>query len=166
VLRQTVRTRPPYQAVELVGSAAEVDRWLVAKRQGRLLVGADRPVPAGGGCWRLRAVLWHQPEPVRIVPQLSPPGRWRAAWRRWEVRDTGRVVWWAVGLGGLAGLGWGLWQALDAAGRWASDHGGQVVALLLLAGVGGVGWAGRKLRGGGRPVCTTTTVHGRRCRGH
>ena len=164
-MQATERVRDGMRAVQATGTAEEVRRFLTTAKRLGTLVDADQPVPAGQGLWQVRAVLWAVAEPVR-VPQAALPGPPVWVTPPWL---TGRVVARTVaGLAvaaALAGLLWVLWQAATGAAQWTAGHAGQVVAVLVLAGLAGAAWAVRRLRRGA-PACTTTTVHGRRCRGH
>jgi hypothetical protein len=158
-VQATERVRNGLRAVIFTGTAAGVDRYLAEARADRRLVGHDRPTPAGPGRWRVRAVLWHVVEPVRVPrTQLPPPPGRRVGWSP-DPATVARVVWWAVGVAVVCGVGWLVWQATRSAAEWAAANPGLLVAGGLGAGALGLSWASRKLR---RP-CPGQMHHCPRC---
>jgi len=158
-----VREHGPYRAWAVTGARGEVETWLRSVARRGDLVRAGAPFLVRPGVWAVRAVVLPRVPRSELPAPPVPPAWVPPVWL------TGRVVARTVAglavLAALAGLLWVLWQAVTGAAQWTAGHAGQVVAVLALAVLAGAAWAVRRLRRG-TPACTTTTVHGRRCRGH
>lgn len=157
---------------DLTGPPHVVQRRLAELHDSGTLLAMTPPRPCGTG-WRVRVwVRTAGPAAAASRPgRMALPARPAAgpAWAppAWLTRQVAARAAAVAGVGAVvAGLVWVVWQAATGAVAWTTDHTGTVLAALLLAGIGAAAWVSRKLRRASAPACTTTTVHGRRCRGH